>query len=426
MTDSVGVMPSRRVRAVGRVALVGLVVGTMASCSLPSDGVKASPNPSRVGTPTAQTGTVKELPLPLLAWTSGGLPAHFGEDLARVGGVQSVGVFVGGMSWLTSTHAPSGEALERTRPGMGIPIDVGGSSPTTLRTFLPPSSSRFVPSLAEGEALLGRTANDFRQLSPGDMLVFEGRPVEVAGIVPDEDIGGHEVFVSRATATALGAGHELYALVEPATSVSTERLAARIRALAPSTAVRVRGPGGISYLRQADAVAPPVILKSVFGEFQASPHVGPDGSLTIDPSWTRANVVEATVPILGRVTCNRVLVPQLRAALTEVERRGFAKLVNEAEYGGCFSARLIRGASSAISTHTWGAAVDLNVSSNLLSAEPRQDDRLVSIFGRWGFAWGGNFLVPDGMHFQFDCFPRPLDPDSSPVCPPGGSHWPRD
>jgi hypothetical protein len=27
--------------------------------------------------------------------------------------------------------------------------------------------------------------------------------------------------------------------------------------------------------------------------------------------------------------------------------------------------------------------------------------RLVSIFQRWGFAWGGAWLVPDGTHFEF-------------------------
>ena len=26
--------------------------------------------------------------------------------------------------------------------------------------------------------------------------------------------------------------------------------------------------------------------------------------------------------------------------------------------------------------------------------------RLVSAFERWGFTWGGRWLVPDGMHFE--------------------------
>jgi hypothetical protein len=29
------------------------------------------------------------------------------------------------------------------------------------------------------------------------------------------------------------------------------------------------------------------------------------------------------------------------------------------------------------------------------------DPRIVDVFQRWGFKWGGDFLVPDGMHFEF-------------------------
>ena len=36
-----------------------------------------------------------------------------------------------------------------------------------------------------------------------------------------------------------------------------------------------------------------------------------------------------------------------------------------------------------------------------LAAFPRMDCRIVQIFRKWGFAWGGNFLTSDGMHFEW-------------------------
>jgi hypothetical protein len=54
-----------------------------------------------------------------------------------------------------------------------------------------------------------------------------------------------------------------------------------------------------------------------------------------------------------------------------------------------------------ISYHSWGIAFDINLTGNLRGAAPHQDPRLVRILARWGFLWGGTWLVPDGSHFEF-------------------------
>jgi hypothetical protein len=44
------------------------------------------------------------------------------------------------------------------------------------------------------------------------------------------------------------------------------------------------------------------------------------------------------------------------------------------------------------------------------------DPRVVEIFERWGFEWGGRWLVPDPMHFEFVRF-VPRDPPATRPCP---------
>src|SRR6266542_1633526 len=178
--------------------------------------------------------------------------------------------------------------------------------------------------------------------------------------------------------------------------------AARPRAtLPPGVPVRIRGPGQATWLRQGDAVLPQVVEKALLGEFAAKPQPAPGGWITIDPAWVNRHIVTAAVPILGRVTCNRAIIPQLRGALAEVVRRGLAHLVNPADYAGCYAARVIAGdPGPSLAHHAWGSAIDLNATANPQGAPPHQDPRLVSVFERWGFTWGGRWLVPDAMHFE--------------------------
>lgn len=128
-----------------------------------------------------------------------------------------------------------------------------------------------------------------------------------------------------------------------------------------------------------------------------------DGTLAPDPAWVRANIRTESVPILGDVTCHRVMLPQLRGALSEVVARGLASKVNSAEYGGCYVPRFIgRDPKKGLSLHSWGIAVDLNVPGNLRGVPGEIDRTVVAIFKRWGFAWGGDWSWTDPMHFEMN------------------------
>jgi hypothetical protein len=142
-----------------------------------------------------------------------------------------------------------------------------------------------------------------------------------------------------------------------------------------------------------------VTVKRRFGEFAVRLPYGDDW-IGIDPRWPRRNVVSRNVPILGSVTCHRAMIGPLRRALTRLRRRGLARLVDPADYAGCYAPRRIPGSGS-LSLHAWGLAVDINASENPQGSRPRQDPRLVRAFEREGFTWGGRWpTAPDGMHFE--------------------------
>lgn len=126
-----------------------------------------------------------------------------------------------------------------------------------------------------------------------------------------------------------------------------------------------------------------------------------DGSVHPDPAWVAASIVTGDVPILGTVTCHRVMLPALRGALLELDTRGLSGAVDPTDFGGCYAPRFIeRDPRRGLSLHTWGIAVDLNVSGNQVGTAGTIDPRVVETFERWGFAWGGRWQVPDPMHFE--------------------------
>ncbi|MGQ0678376.1 MAG: M15 family metallopeptidase [Actinomycetota bacterium] len=152
----------------------------------------------------------------------------------------------------------------------------------------------------------------------------------------------------------------------------------------------------------------PVENRSFFSGLAAQKAIGSfryqgneDGSISQDTSWVARNIVGKTMPILGHMRCHKAMFPQLEAALTEIQDRGLAGLINPGEFGGCHVPRFIgHDSGKGISMHAWGLALDINVPSNLQGEPPQLDPRIVAVFESWGFRWGGRWSVPDGMHFE--------------------------
>jgi D-alanyl-D-alanine carboxypeptidase len=396
----------------GAVAALGLVVGAGAALALQRPPPAAAPPSSRqAGT----EGAVASTPAPrstatlparratapadrvLLAWTPGRLPAGLAGRVRRAPRVRAVTVVGGGLLGLARSVDADGRPVDRPPGGMRVPLEAIGFDPATYPAFLPASARTVFRRLGTDQVLLGSTSARLRRLGPGGRLRLGGRWLTVAGVVDDQAVGAAEVALTRAGAARLGVSTDRYLLLAYRGGWAGVAGAVR-RALPAGLSLRLRGPGETPFFRAGDAVLPQAMIKERFGEFAWRSLAG--GAFLQDPAWQAASLVTSRVPILGPVRCNRVLLPALAGAMGELQRRNLAGLVDPAAYAGCWNPRMTRSGSG-VSRHAWGAAVDLNVAGNPTGLAPAQDPRLVEVMERWGFTWGGRWLVPDPAHFEY-------------------------
>lgn len=405
---------SQRV-ALALAAITGVVGGALLTVSLQSPALEPLPGPTTptatsppAPAPTSPAATSRAVPdepvdtLParqlLLVWTAGGLPDGLADEVAALPTVERVTSVAGATVDLVASRTAAGTPVDEPADGWAIPLDALAIDAGDYAPFVPPADEDTVASLGPGRALLGSTSAELRGLAVGDVLtVSGGAELTVHGIVEDTLVGGAEVVVTRGDGLAIGITTDRFLLV--AHQGDRSALESAVRELA-GTEVRVRGPGETPYLRHGDAVLPQALIKARFGEFAYRPVPGGDGLIVQDPAWEAAHVVTAEVPILGSVRCHRNVIAQLRGALEELQARGLGHLIDPATYAGCHHPRFI-ATGTGLSRHSWGIAVDLNAEDNPTGQGSGQDRRLVDTFRRWGFTWGGFWLVPDPMHLEW-------------------------
>ncbi|HEX8854927.1 MAG TPA: M15 family metallopeptidase [Thermoleophilaceae bacterium] len=271
--------------------------------------------------------------------------------------------------------------------------------PRAYAAALPQAERRDVARLGRGETLLSATSARLRKVRTGGTLtLIGGRRLRVAGVLPDPLAQSAEIVVDNRDARVETAARNVVALLKPDADISAAALArragdgARARLVLDRSEDR-RGPASGGPARPAE-------LKARFGEPSVALPYGQDW-VRLDRGFVRRNIVTRRVPILGSVTCHRDMVPALRAAMSELERRGLAGLVDPGDYAGCYAPRRIQP-GGALSLHAWGLAVDLNASANPFGGRSHQDRRLVRTVKRHGFTWGGEWpSIHDPMHFEF-------------------------
>ncbi len=407
-------------RSGGRLAagVAGALVGAVAVLSL--QGRHAPPEPApkvRLGLTSNDDAKRSALDLRksdglkgtiLLAWTPGELPAGSERIVERTPGVIDATTVLSGLDWIESSRAADGTPIDSPPRGYAIPFEIAIIEPKEYAAFVPASERTAVNEITSGEAVMAATeANGLRGASEGLHIDLGERSVRVASVVSDVATNGYEALM-RGPAPATWSQTNRFVLMHIKRASARRAVERRLEeTLEPGGVLRLRAEGEAPFLRYGDAVMPQLLIKANFGEFAARPL--PDGRIEIHPAWVKANIRSAVLPVLGdvgRVTCHRALLPQLRAALKDVAAQGLAYTIDPADYGGCFSPRFIdRDPGGRLSHHSWGIALDINARANAFGTKPDQEPQLVSALQARGFVWGGDWLIPDGMHFEWVEFP---------------------
>jgi len=280
--------------------------------------------------------------------------------------------------------------------------------------------------LGPDEVVMNEMTAGITGAAAGDVIVMQSAngsavPLTIAAVEPYEQIGGAELVFTYDVAVRLGATNDTRVIIY---DLDRDRIDAAIAAEGLDERANTK------VARSWDAADPDSTLstartKLLLGEpvyrFEA------DGSISMHPDWMAGNLppgrerLNDTIPIQAR--CHVEVVDDLKAALAEVATAGLAGAIDVADantYGGCYAgARFSRvsGQIGFLSRHSYGMALDTNTTSDCAGCRPQMDCDVVRIFRRHGFAWGGNFRLADGMHFEWVGEPRDRISYPSRYCP---------
>ena len=397
-------MPSQQVAVRRRVAALVLAL----SVAIAVFFLWPAGNPAAVRSLRSASGSRYRGPQNYLAWVPGGFDdPRFRQKIDRLPGLDEAVVVAGDTLWLRRTEDADGRVVDEPPSPFAFPIDAFAVQAKDYAPFVAKSArGRIVRALSAGEAVLGEHSARLRRLGLGGTLTFRTGTVRVGAVVPDDAVGWSEVLLSREVGHRLGIAHERYLLAQPDRDLAKPAWKRMLLPFVGEDPIRVDIPGGTRFVRVASGVNPPILVKQAFGEFAATPQSDP-AYLTIDPAWVERNIVTTDVPLLGTITCNRKLIPMVRGALEDVLAAGLMSEIKV--YSGCWAARTVsRSPTAPPSTHAYGAAIDINAPQNPYGTKPTMNREVVRIFESWGFNWGGDFLIPDGHHFEYWKFPDQL------------------
>ena len=257
-------------------------------------------------------------------------------------------------------------------------------------------SKKVSKSLINNEIIISELTANLYSLEKGDVMFLVGLNQEevevvVGEIITDSEIGWFEGVLNKDMGYKLGINRNIQAIIWG--DKITENHLIEIYRNIDYKKIRVTGRNSTP---NRNWVLPTALVKEMFGDFQIKER---DGTwITIDQTWKNENIETKRVPILGRITCHRLMWEPLVGVLNQIIEEGLESGLSREQFissGGCYAPRRISRFDSggSISRHAWGIAIDINTRTGY-------KPRIVEIFNDWGYAWGGTWTSPDAMHFE--------------------------
>lgn len=137
-----------------------------------------------------------------------------------------------------------------------------------------------------------------------------------------------------------------------------------------------------------------------------------------DAAWESANLTRIIPPYpmvlawapdkaVKTIWCHKLIAQPLTRCLVNIQKhyktQDAIRKVRMHLFGGCYNFRRVRGGKS-LSTHAYGAAIDLDPENNPLGrvwSPGMIPHEVVKIFRDEGATWGGEWRRPDCQHFQW-------------------------
>ncbi len=328
-------------------------------------------------------------------------------------------------------------------PGWGFPMSVTALPLDAVRAVM---GRAIAGTVGPGFLVMGKTTADMRGAKAGDQVELISASGAIATfwigrVVPDDEIGGTEILMTTDVATALGITTNTRVLIFGNFDRQILDYLLTVVGLLGNPRVQVWHSWDAP---TADGVMSLLQTKQVMGEFDLYYAGLVSGSVWVERNegWSQTNLpavrYEYPTGIVAR--CHNVIHSDLVAALAEVA--GLATLypelvninpnpasqstgldiANTNSSGGCATPHTARLSRTGISTgivsrHSWGMALDTSTAANCQGCIPVMDCRIVRIFRKHNFAWGGSFLTPDGMHFEWVGERRDLVQNPKSPCP---------